>query len=127
VLTGPAELVSNHAPQHGIQGFQLLAREGSEGLIDERLVVPAPGVVNLLSKPIQNVVVEPNRDSGFLGWHPQNRSAPALAEVIFLLYDPPGTAGAPEESRAVLKSVASVLFATCIRLLKCGPGNPCRS
>src|SRR4029077_19244995 len=44
--------------------------------------------INPLLEPLQNVVVEPDRDPGLSGRDLEDRSAPALAEIIFPLHRP---------------------------------------
>src|ERR1700719_2516428 len=99
-LTCAAEFVSNYTPQSGLQRLLLLAHEVAQRFVKKGLVVPATGVVNLLAKPVQNVLVEPDGDTGFSRRDPQDRAAPALAEVIFLLHSPPRIAVSLFESPA---------------------------
>src|ERR1017187_420423 len=64
LLACPPKFVSNHAPQGGFQRLLPLVHEAAQSFIDERLVVPAPRVVDLLPKPSQNVVVQSDRYPG---------------------------------------------------------------
>src|SRR5262245_39445427 len=66
-LSGAAKFVSNRSPQSRLQGLLLPAHETAQRLVNKRLVVSASCVINLLTKPVQNVIIQPDRDPGFSG------------------------------------------------------------
>ena len=61
--TRPAEFVANHAAQGSLEPLLFLAHVNAQSFIDGGLVISSACVVHLLAKPVQNVVVQPNRDS----------------------------------------------------------------
>src|SRR6266853_512157 len=126
-LACAAEFVSNYTPQSGLQRLLLLAHVVAQRFVQKRLVVAATGVVNLLAKPVQNVLVEPDGDAGFSRRDPQDRATPALAEVIFLLHSPSCIAVSLFESPAERRSIESGRRARCKRPQECAPRNPCLS
>jgi hypothetical protein len=57
----------NDAAKDDFDGFLAFLNEGSQGVVDVRLVVPPASRVSLLAKPFEHVIVETNRDPG-LAW-----------------------------------------------------------
>jgi hypothetical protein len=80
-LSGVAKLVSTYTPQSRFQRLMLPIHETAQRQVDTRLVVTASRIVNLLTKPVQNVIVQPNRDPRLSGRHFQNRTPPSFAEI----------------------------------------------
>jgi hypothetical protein len=73
-------------------------RNASLMSVNERLVVSASRIINLLTKPVQNLNVQPNRDAGLSRRHLQYRTPSAFAEIIFLLH-----IDAPHRESALLR------------------------
>src|SRR5579862_6357379 len=96
-LASVAEFVPDDAPENGLERFLFVAHKCAQCFIDERLVVSAAGVVNLLAKPVQDVLIEAD-----------------------------GIAGPLSESPAALRSIGSPRRARCKRRQRHAPGNPYR-
>jgi hypothetical protein len=58
---------SNDTPQSLLQRFLSLPDEPAQYLVDERLVIPAACLIHSLAKPVQNVIVQPDRARVFPG------------------------------------------------------------
>src|SRR5919106_3247120 len=90
------DFLPDNASHHRFQGFAALLHEPAQGLVDERLIVPATGGMDLPTEPLQHIVVEANSDPGLPGRYRHDRPPFRLAEVIFLTHrlSPPCTGGA---------------------------------
>lgn len=53
----------------------------AESSVDERLIAPAAGRVDLFAKPLQQIVVNSDRDSGLSSRRSQYRSAFPMGEI----------------------------------------------
>jgi len=53
--------------------------------VDQVLVTPASCFINLLAKPVQNVVVQPDRDPRLAARHLDHRPPLAFREIVVLL------------------------------------------
>jgi hypothetical protein len=57
-----------------------------KGIVDQRLVVAAMSLTNLVAKVIYDITIQPNRDSNLLWRQRDHGSAFALAEVVLALH-----------------------------------------
>ena len=80
-----------------------------ERIIDQRLIVSAAGLIDLLAEPIQDFVVEAYGNPRFPGRSGNHRPPFCLREVVFTLHKPsaysfrsPGVAGRAEMIRTLL-------------------------
>src|SRR5450631_4799887 len=58
------QFLSDDAAQNGLEGFLSLLDECAQRIVDQRLIVPSAGRVDLVTKPLEQIVVEANRDAG---------------------------------------------------------------
>jgi len=82
------QLFSNNATQEFFQGFLGRVDVVVQGAIDQRLITTATGPMSLLAKPLQDIIVETDRDPRFARRRGQNRSALAFAEIILFSHAP---------------------------------------
>src|SRR5664280_490314 len=85
-LAGVAEFLADDAAKRRFQRLLSTANVLPESIVDQRLIVAPASPLHLLPKPVEKVVIEPDRDSGFaLGyWH--DGSALSVAEVVFTFH-----------------------------------------
>jgi hypothetical protein len=81
-----AEFFTNDTAKRGLQWFPCATDVLAESIVDLALVVTAAGPLYLFSKPLQDVIVKPDRDSGLALWRRYDSAAPCLAEVVFTLH-----------------------------------------
>ena len=94
-----AEFFANNAAKGGLQRFAAPPNVLPQSIVDEALIVPAAGLVHLAPKPVQNVVVEPDGDSGLALGNGHDRSALAAAEVVFTFHCFPRIAASARSRR----------------------------
>jgi hypothetical protein len=85
MLVNALEFFTDNAAQGVFEGFPIgfiLLDIVAEDVVDEGLIVSATCEMNLLAKPVEDVVVEADGDAGFVGAEGSNRAAFALAEVV---------------------------------------------
>ena len=85
-LAGVAEFLADDAAKRRFQRLLSTANVLPESIVDQRLIVAAARSIHLLPKPVEKVVIEPDRDSGLaLGyWH--DGSTLCAAEVVFTFH-----------------------------------------
>src|ERR1039458_6485901 len=84
-----------------------------KSIIDQALIVASTGAVHLLSKPVEKIVIEPDRDSGLALGHLHNRSALCAAEVVFTFHCFPRMAASRAEWPAARRSAEFLFRARC--------------
>src|SRR5258708_607673 len=76
--------------QHTTQGtFEILfgrLRDAAQSLVDEGLIAPPSGLVNLIPKPLKDVVVDPDGDSRLAGRGAKNGTATTVPKIVLLLH-----------------------------------------
>jgi hypothetical protein len=85
MLVNALEFFADNAAQGVFEGFPIgfiLLDIVAEDVVDEGLVVAAACEVNLLAKPIEDVVVEADGDASFVGGEGADWASFALAEVV---------------------------------------------
>src|SRR6266498_1576565 len=80
------QLLSQHTAQRVFEILFGRFRKGAQRRIDERLIAAASGLVNLLSKPLEDIVVDPDGDSRLARRGAKNSAAPAILEVVLFLH-----------------------------------------
>src|ERR1019366_2438166 len=80
------KLLSKHPPQRLLERFPASGDVLAERRVDEVLVAPAAGGVNLLPEPPEDVLVQANRDSGLAARHGDDRTPFSLTEVVFVFH-----------------------------------------
>src|SRR5271165_2643678 len=111
-LSRATQFIPNHSAQRCLQRFLLVAYETTQSPVDQRLVVSAARVVDLLAKPLQNIFVEADGNPRLFRRHSEDRTAPSLAEIIFLLHSSPAIGGSPAALPAGLRSIECCCPAT---------------
>ncbi len=80
------ELFSNYATQSFLQVLGVHFNVGPQRQVDESLLIATTRGMNLGSKPFQNVVIDPNRDSGLARRGGQNCPSLRLSEIVLFLH-----------------------------------------
>src|SRR6266567_8131899 len=78
------QFLANHATKNHLERFLAFLNKGSQGIVDVRLVIRTTSEVSLLSKPVEHIIVETNRDPGLAGRWWQDGTAFGLGEVVVL-------------------------------------------
>jgi len=84
--SGAVEFFADDAAEGGFEGFVGAADVLAQGFVDQRLVVAAAGFVDLMTEPVENIVIEPDGDPGFPLGNREHRAALAFAEIVFTLH-----------------------------------------
>src|SRR5205809_5361911 len=83
-LSYAAQLFADDAPQRGFK--TALAHITLERLVNEALVIAATRLVDLALKPVNDLVVEPNRDAGFAWCGRRHCPALGFGKVVLSLH-----------------------------------------
>jgi hypothetical protein len=77
------ELLSDDPPQRLLQRLPFSFDVLSQGIIEKGLIITAARRMNLVFEPLNEIVVETDRDTGLPRWSWNDRPSPSMAEVIF--------------------------------------------
>src|SRR5271167_91881 len=83
---GVAQFFPDDAAKRGFQRLLCAPNVLPKSVVDKALVVTTAGPVHLLPKPVENVVIEPDGDSGLALRHRHDGSAFCVAEVVFTFH-----------------------------------------
>src|SRR5690242_6080445 len=76
----------HHPPQNGFQWFLRPLDVRAQRLIDQVLIASASRIVDLLAKPVQNVVIKADRNARLAARDFDDRAPPAFREIVLLLH-----------------------------------------
>src|ERR1019366_1613151 len=111
--TGVTKFFANDAAQRGLQRLLGPANVLPKSIIDQALIVAAASQVYLLPKPIEKIVIEPNRDSALALGYLHDGSPFCVAEVVFTFHCFPRIAASRAEWPAARRSAEFPLRARC--------------
>src|SRR5712692_2977154 len=98
---GVAELFPDHPAQRRFQRLLSAPDVLSQRLVDQSLIVTSASPIHLLAKPVQNIIIQPDRDSGLALRNRDDWSAFASAEIVFTLHGFPHIAASRAGSLAL--------------------------
>jgi hypothetical protein len=81
-----AKLLSNNAAQDGFERLLLIPNEQAEGVIDPSLIAPSPSRVSLTTEPLENVVIEADRDASLAGAGRNDGAPSGFREIVVLAH-----------------------------------------
>ena len=81
-----AEFLPDDTAKRGLQRLLNPANMLPKSIIDQALMVSPAGQAYLLPKPVDKIVIEPDRDSGLALGHLHDGSAFCVAEVVFTFH-----------------------------------------
>jgi hypothetical protein len=82
-----SEFLADDPAQCRFQRLATATHEIPKGLINETLVIASAALIHLVSKPLEDILIQPNSDSHFAGWNRQYGSALAFSEIVFLPHE----------------------------------------
>src|SRR4029079_5908652 len=99
------KLLANNTPEHEFEGALAFFHVRAKRIVDQVLVVPASGCVDLVAEPGEHVVVEPNGDPALTLRDSNHRTAFGPRKVILLTHglSPSRTGGTRSELPGALK------------------------
>jgi len=78
------KLLPEDLPENLLERLVLGRDERPEGFVDERLVVPSSSIIDPSSEPIQQIIVQTNRDPCLPSRRGCDRASASGTEVVFL-------------------------------------------
>jgi hypothetical protein len=81
-----AEFLPDDTAKRGLQRLLNPANMLPKSIIDQALMVSPAGQAYLLPKPVDKIVIEPDRDSGLALGYLHGGSAFCVAEVVFTFH-----------------------------------------
>ena len=83
---GRQQLFAHYPPQNIFQRLLAILNVLTQSMIDECLIVAAARRMHFFAKPIQDIIIESNRDPRLATGHRVNRATLACAEIIFVFH-----------------------------------------
>src|SRR5260370_379360 len=84
--TRPAQLFPHHPSQYSFQRFLRAPDVRAQRLVDQVLITSTARIIDLLAEPVQNIIIQPDRNARLAARNLDHRPPLAFREIVLLLH-----------------------------------------